>query len=159
MSSEALHRRLGNLSLDKFKRMVPHLSHLQTLDCGSCQLGKHARVYFPSSVNSRATSPFDIVHSDVWGPSRVPTILDYKYYVIFINDFSRCTWLFLLKDRSELLHASQKFYLEIQNQFGKTIRVLCSDNAKEYLSPPFKSFLASTVLYTDQRQCTIEILG
>lgn len=63
--------------------------------------------------------------------------------VTFIDDFSRCTWLFLLKDRSELFGAFQMFYSEIKNQFGKIIRVLRGGNAKEYFFAPFKSILTS----------------
>jgi hypothetical protein len=51
--------------------------------------------------------------------------------------FQVCTWLFLLKDRSELFGAFQIFYSEIKNQFGKRIHVLRSDNAKECFSAPF----------------------
>jgi transposase InsO family protein len=142
-SPDIIHRRLGHPSLDKLKVLVPHLSHLKSLDCESCQLGKHVRVSFPSRVNKRSMSPFDIIHSDVWGPSRVSSTLGYKYYVTFIDDFSRCTWITLLKDRSELFGAFQTFCSEIKTQFGKTIRILRSDNAKEYFSTSFNSFLAS----------------
>ena len=69
-SPDMIHRRLGHPSLDKLKVLVPQLSHLKSLDCESCQLGKHVRASFPSSPNKRSKSPFDIVHSDVWGPSR-----------------------------------------------------------------------------------------
>ncbi|KAK2391898.1 putative mitochondrial protein [Trifolium repens] len=142
-SPDIIHRRLGHPSLDKLKVLIPHLSHLKSLNCESCQLGKHVRASFPSSANKRSMSPFDIVHSDVWGPSRVPSNLGYRYYVTFIDDFSRCTWITLLKDRSQLFGAFQTFCSEIRNQFGKTIRILRSDNAKEYFSTPFNSFMAS----------------
>lgn len=138
-----IHRRLGHPSFDKLKVLVPQLLHLKSLDCESCQLGKHVRASFPSSSNKRSKSPFDIVHSDVWGPSRVMSTLGYRYYVTFIDDFSRCTWITLLKDRSQLFGAFQTFCSEIKNQFGKGIRILRSDNAKEYFSAPFNSFMAS----------------
>ena len=142
-SPNLLHCRLGHPSLAKLKQMVPHLSHLKTLNCESCQLGKHVRVSFPSNNTNRIKTPFELIHSDVWGPSRVTTILGYRYYVTFIDDFSRCTWLFLMKDRSELFDVFQTFCSTIKNQFGKTIHILRSDNAKEYFSQSFKSFLNS----------------
>lgn len=142
-SPSLLHRRLGHPSLDKLKKMVPYLSQLESLECESCQLGKHVRSSFPSSVNKRALHPFDVIHSDVWGPSRVSSILGYRYYVSFIDDFSRCTWIFLMKDRSELFSIFQNFCHEIETQFDKKIRVLRSDNAKEYFSDSFNSFMKS----------------
>ncbi|PNY03792.1 ubiquitin carboxyl-terminal hydrolase 12-like protein [Trifolium pratense] len=142
-SPDIIHCRLGHPSLDKSKLLVPQLSHLKTLDCESCLLGKHVQVSFPSSANKRSMSSFDTVHSDIWGPSQVPSNLGYRYYVTFIDDFSRYTWMTLLKNCSELFSAFQTFYSEIKTQFGKTIRILRSDNAKEYFSKQFNSFLAS----------------
>ena len=59
----------------------------------SCQLGKHTRVSFPQRLHNRATSPFDLVHTDVWGPCRTASTLGFQYFVTFIDDYSRCTWL------------------------------------------------------------------
>jgi len=66
--------------------------------------------------------------------------LGFKYFVTFINDYSRCIRLFLMKNRSELFSIFQSFYHEIRNQFGLFIRTLRSDNAREYFS---QSFMAS----------------
>jgi hypothetical protein len=89
---------------------MPSLFKLSNLNCESCQLGKHTRSQFPNRVNKRVSSPFALVHSDVWGPSRTTSTLDYKYFVTFIDDFSRCTWLFLMKNRSELFSNFEQFY-------------------------------------------------
>lgn len=141
-SPSLLHRRLGHPNLNKLRKMVPQLSHLQSLECESCQLGKHVRSSFSSSTQSQAYAPFDVIHSDIWGPSRVTSILGPKYFVTFIDEFSRCTWIYLLKERSELFGVFQNFFKEIQNQFNSSIRILRSDNAKEYFSASFNSFMA-----------------
>ena len=109
--------------------MVPRFSTLSSLACESCQLGKHTRVSFPKRLHNRATSPFDLVHIDVWGPCRTASTLGFQYFVTFIDDYSRCTWLFLMKSRAELFSIFQKFYAEILTQFNISIRVLRSDNA------------------------------
>ena len=85
-------------------------------------------------VESRSESIFSLVHSDIWGPSRVSLPLVFLYFVTFINDFLRCTWVYLMKDRSELFSIFKSFCAEIQNQFGVSIRAFRSDNALEYLS-------------------------
>jgi len=72
-----IHAQLGHPSLLKLQRLVPSL--LSELHCESCQLGKHTRSHFPDRVNKRASSPFALVHSDVWGPSRHISTLDSKY--------------------------------------------------------------------------------
>ncbi|RVX15329.1 Retrovirus-related Pol polyprotein from transposon TNT 1-94 [Vitis vinifera] len=78
-------------TLSKFQKMVPHFSTLSSLPCESCQLGKHTRVSFPKRLNNRAKSPFELVHTDVWGPCRTASTLGFQYFVTFIDDYSRCT--------------------------------------------------------------------
>jgi len=88
-------------------------------------------------------SPFTLVHSDIWGPSRVKSNLGFQYFVTFIDDFSRCTWLFLMKNCFELFCIFQSFFNEIKNQFGVSIQILRNDNAREYLSHSSNIFMKS----------------
>ena len=122
--------------------MVTRFSTLSSLACESCQLGKHTRVLFPKRLNNRAKSPFELIHTDIWGPCRTASTLGFQYFVTFIDDYSRCTWLFLMKNRAELYSIFQKFYAEILTQFNISIRVLRSVNAREYFSAPFISFMS-----------------
>ena len=138
-----LHNHLGHPSLSKFRKLVPHFSSLSSLEYESCQLGKHTRVLFPKRLDPRTKSPFELVHTDVWGPSRSTSTLGFCYFVTFIDDYSRCTWLFLMKTRAELFSIFQKFHAEIRTQFSTSIRILISDNEKEYFSMPFSSFMSS----------------
>nr|KYP72342.1 Retrovirus-related Pol polyprotein from transposon TNT 1-94 [Cajanus cajan] len=142
-SPSLIHAQLGHPSLAKLQHLVPRLSKLSHLSCESCQLGKHSRSSFSQSVPNRALSPFALVHSNIWGPSRVKSTLEFQYFVTFIDDYSRCTWLFLMKNRSELFFIFQSFYNEIHNQFGVSIRTFHSDNAREYLSHSFQAFMTS----------------
>ncbi|RVW98410.1 Retrovirus-related Pol polyprotein from transposon RE1 [Vitis vinifera] len=73
-----IHNRLGHPSLSKFQKMVPRFSTLSSLPCESCQHGKHTRVSFPKRLNNRAKSPFELVHTDVWGPCRTASTLDFS---------------------------------------------------------------------------------
>ena len=123
--------------------MVSRFSSLSSLECELCRLGKHTLVSFPERLESQTKSPFELVHTDVWGPSRIASTLGFQYFVTFIDDFSRCTWLFLMKSRTKLFSVFQKFFAEIRNQFHTSIIILRSDNALEYLSAPFPDFLSS----------------
>ena len=138
-----LHSRLGHPSLSKFRKLVPHFSSLSSLECESCLLGKHTHVWFPKRLNPRTKSPFQLVHIDVWGPSQSTSTLGFRYFVTFIDDYSRWTWLFLMKTRVELFSIFQKFLAEIRTQFNTSIYILRSDNAKEYFSTPFSYFMSS----------------
>ena len=122
--------------------MVSRFSSLSSLECESCQLGKHTRVSFPKRLDSCTKTPFELVHTDVWGPARTTSTVGFWYFVTFIDDFYRCTRLFLMKCRAELFSVFQKLFAEIRTQFKTSIHILRSDNALEYLSAPFYSFLS-----------------
>jgi transposase InsO family protein len=87
--------------------------------------------------------PFALVHSDIWGPSRTTGLCGARYFVTFIDNFSRLTWVYVLRDRSQLFTVFQSFYAEVTNQFNARLLVLRSDNAQEYTSKPFTQFLDS----------------
>jgi hypothetical protein len=74
------------------------------------------------------------------GSSRNSTLNEFHYFVIFVADYSRITWLFLMKERFELPHIFSKSYNEILVQFKKCIKVLCSNNALEYTQFVMRSF-------------------
>ena len=80
----------------------------KSFDCMPCQFGKQTALPFNNSV-SRALSSFDLIHSDVWGPSPISTPGGSRYFVIFVDDFSRYTWIYLFKNRSELYQIYRDF--------------------------------------------------
>ena len=65
----------------------------------------------------------------------------FKHFVTFVDDFSRVTWLYLMKSRSKLFSHFSAFCAEIQTQFHVSVQTLRSDNVKKYLSEPFQSFM------------------
>jgi len=81
--------------------------------------------------------PFDLVHSDVWGPCLLPSKLDFRYFVSFMDDYSRVTWIYLLEFHSEVFSTFKAFHSEVKNQFNSSIKLLRYDNVKEYLDNTF----------------------
>ena len=138
-----IHNRLGHPNISKLRKMVPRFSSLSSIKCESYQLGKHTRVSFPKRLDQRTKSPFELVHTNVWGPSQAESTLGFRYFVTFIKDYSRCTRLFLMKTSAELFSIFQKFHVEVRTQFNTSICILRSDNVKEYLSASFSSFTSS----------------
>ena len=135
------HCRLGHLSLPLLKKLCPQFSSLLSLDCESCQFAKHHRLSYSPRVNKRASVHFELVHSDVWGPCPVVSPTRFRYFVTFVDDYSRTTWLYLMKNRSELFSHFRAFCAEIHTQFHVYVQNLRSDNAKEYVSEQFHSFM------------------
>ena len=88
-------------------------------------------------VNKRASTPFELVHSDVWGPCPFVSPTGFRYFVTFIDDYSQTTWLYLVKNRFELFSHFCAFCDGIHNELQVSIQSLRSDNAKEYDSKHF----------------------
>ena len=85
---------------------------------------------------------FELVHSDVWGPT-IESIDGYKYFVSFIDDFSRVTWIYLLKFKSEVIDVFKNFHMLVMTQFSARLKILRSDNGTEYMSQKMTQYLAS----------------
>ena len=81
-----------------------------------------------------ATSPFELVHSDLWGstPNSV------NQYVIFVDHFTKFTWLYLLVNKSKVFTKFQHFKSMVEKQFSTKIKTFRSDGGGEYTSHPFK---------------------
>ena len=97
---------------------------------------------------------FDLIHSDVWGPSPVSSHEKFKYYVTFIDDHSRFTWVYFLCSKFEVYHTFTEFLVYVDNQFSTSIKTLCTDSGGEYLSTEFQAFLASKGII-HQRSCPL----
>lgn len=98
-----------------------------------CEIAKHKRVPFSIS-NKMSTFPFYLVHIDVWGPSNISNIPGAHWFITFIDDFTRVTWVYLLKQKSDVSHVVPQFLSMVKNQFGMSIKRIRSDNAKDYFN-------------------------
>ena len=107
------HCRLGHPSLPLLKRLCPLFSSLSSLDYESCQFAKHHRLHSSPRVNKRVSAPFELVLSDVRSPCPVVSLTGFQYFVAFVDDYSQTTWLYLMKNRSELFSHFHVFYTEI----------------------------------------------
>lgn len=83
-------------------------------------------------ISAHATDIFGLIHTNVWGPAPVLSTHGYRYYVSFLDDFSRFVWVYPLKLKSNAHSAVLHFIRMVRNQFNTTIRILQSDNGGEY---------------------------
>ncbi|EOY17849.1 Copia-like retrotransposable element, putative [Theobroma cacao] len=109
--------------------------------CSSCQYGKLTRRSFPKASLNRAKHRLELVHSDVAGPMSEPSLNGSKYFVIFIDDMSRMTWIYFIQHKSEVFSVFQKFKAKVENESGCRIKKLRTDNGGEYTSSEFISYL------------------
>jgi len=133
------HFRLGLPSSDVVTRVVKEnklpVSDLQLNKesvCASCQMGKAKKLPFNSS-NRTSTSPLQLIHSNLW-TSPVQSMSGYKYYALFVDDFSRFSWIYPLHAKSDTFSAFVQFKALVENQFSTTIKQLQTDGGGEYNS-------------------------
>jgi hypothetical protein len=139
-----LHRRLGHVPFGTLNKLYPDFFNgvdIKKLVCDACELGKHTRTTYPS-IGLRSCEPFMLIHSDVWGPCSVTSVSGFKWFVTFIDCHTRMTWIYMLRGKHEVLRCFQDFHKLVANQFNARIRIVRTDNGKEYVNNDFGVYLS-----------------
>ncbi|GFY91383.1 hypothetical protein Acr_07g0015790 [Actinidia rufa] len=83
----------------------------------------------------------DPLPSHVWGPSPVTALSQHRCYVTFIDDYTRCTWVYLMRNKSEVFSHFTHFLQMIKTQYNTVVRNIRSDNGREYITNEFRAEL------------------
>src|SRR5487761_336488 len=146
-----LHRRLAHIAPDSIRKLVSSgvIEGIKLEDSGSavicdaCEQAKATRKQIRKEREAPLADAFgDEVHSDLWGPSPVPSLGGRRYYVTFTDDFSRYTWLTAIRTKDETLTAYKAFAMWVFTHHGVWIKQLRSDRGGEYTGDAFSAFLA-----------------
>ena len=144
------HRRLGHVGEQSLRDMVSKemvggvkLAKMTQLHfCEGCVEGKMKRKPFHPVGEIRSTRRLERVHSDVCGP--LPESIGRgKYFVTFIDDYSRTCAVYFMRHKSEVFQRFKEYEALVTNNVGGTIGVLRSDNGGEYVSGEFEKYLKS----------------
>ena len=138
-SNALWHSRLGHLSNQRMSKMH-HLYPDITIDnksiCDICNFAKHRKLPYSSSTFI-ASSNFELLHFDIWGPIAKVSIYGHRYFLTIVDDHSRFLWTILLKTKSEVPSRIENFIHLIQNQHNVTPKIIRSDNGPEFLLSDF----------------------
>jgi hypothetical protein len=93
--------------------------------CDACMKAKAHQLPYPVST-SRASAPLELIFSDVWGPA-INSFGDKNYYVSFIGDFSKFTWIYLLRHKYEVFKYFQEFQRLVERMFNRKIIAMQTD--------------------------------
>lgn len=143
------HNRLGHPNFMYLKKLKPALFHdvpLNSLTCETCLFGKQSKAHYPAKLYTES-EPFNLIHSDIWGPSKVLNVNGCRWFVIFVDDHTRVTWIYLMKHKSELYQVLKTFILLIQNQFNTNVKNFRTDNGSEYLDKEVKTLLVENGIH------------
>ncbi|KAE8718491.1 Serine/threonine-protein phosphatase 5 [Hibiscus syriacus] len=135
-SLELWHKRLGHSCVKTVKDVmkmcnVSSSENMLNNVCSVCLQGKAHKLSFCNSL-TEYKEIFQLVVSDVWGPAPVVSTEGYAYYVSFIDVFSRHTWVYLIRKKSEVSQCFLNLVKIAKVQFGKKIKALQSDGGGEY---------------------------
>ena len=108
--------------------------------------GKNIKNPFSKS-DSKEEGILELIHSDVCGPMPSTSLSGYVYYVSFINDYSRKTWVYFLKSKDEVFGKFKEFKALIENLSKRKIKILKSDNGGEYTSKYFVNLCKYVEIY------------
>ena len=155
-SIDLWHRRYGHLGYDTLKQLkkddsINGLGGLDTsvqreAPCEGCAFGKQHRNSFPKHSESRTKQPLELIHSDVCGPMSVDSVGGSRYFVTFIDDYSRYTVLYTMKSKGETLAKFKEYVALMENATGnkiqelRTVKRIRSDNGGEYTSKAFEEY-------------------
>jgi len=133
------HFRLGHLSFSRMKSLqslFPYVHEDSKATCDVCHFAKHRKLLFPESCN-KATKPFELIHFDIWGPISICSIHNHLYFLTVVDDFSRYTWITLMKSKGETRQHVIDFITLIENQHDCHVKIVRSDNGPEFNMPQF----------------------
>ena len=131
--------------------------------CEACVKGKHHRVPFSKRSKWRATERLQLIHSDLCGPINSPSNSQIRYFISFIDDFSRKTWIYFLLEKSEAFYQFKTFKAFVEKQTGLFIKCLRTNRGGEYNSIAFKELCKAhgikrqlTIAFTPQQNGVVE---
>ena len=101
--------------------------------CEACALGKMKRNPFPKQTVHRATELLELVHSDVCGPMNVDFRAGSSYMVTFTDDYSRYTFVYLLRSKDEFVNLVENQTGDEVKTLNLRIKTLRTDNGGEYI--------------------------
>ncbi|KAG6477308.1 hypothetical protein ZIOFF_066561 [Zingiber officinale] len=147
-TSSLWHARLGHINMTKMraiiqKKLVEGLYDSMKIDnegvCEGCQFGKSHRLPFENST-SRCTTPLERIHSDLMGPTKTTSYSEGNYMLLFVDDYSRFTWVYFVKHKPETFSIFLDFKKIVEGELGRKIKTLRIDNGGEFCSNEFLSF-------------------
>jgi len=157
------HSRLGHVSMAVVKRVLTDCNitcNKQSFMCDSCIVAKAHQIPFSTS-NIVYDTPLQLVYIDIWGPAPINATCGARYYISFLDAFTRYTWLYLINTKSQALAVFKLFKTFAENQTGHKLKSIQTDNAKEFLC--FNSILCEygihhrlTCPYTHEQNGSIE---
>jgi len=140
------HHRLGHISEQAMeelhkRKLLKGLKSCKLDFCKHYVLEKQCKVSFNlMNKENSAKGILNYIHSDVWGPVLTRSHGGARNFVTFMDDYSRKIWVYFMWEKSEVFAKFKEWKAEVENQTGRKIKYLRSDNRGEYCDGRFMKF-------------------
>ena len=130
------HKRLGHISKERMTRLIkkellPPLDFSDLDVCIECIKGKQTK-HITKKPATRSSQLLELIHTDICGPFDAPSWSGEKYFITFIDDYSRYGYTYLLHDKAESVNVLKLFIDEVERQLEKKVKVVRSDRGGEF---------------------------
>ncbi|KAH9650289.1 Integrase catalytic domain-containing protein [Citrus sinensis] len=142
------HRRLGHASMDLISNIskndlvkgLPRIGFQKDKICEACQFGKQIKTSFKNKNHISTSKPLELLHIDLFGPSRYASLNGKYYAFVIVDDYSRYTWVLFLANKDDALDAFKVLCKKLQNEKGHGIVCIRSDHGGEFENHAFEIF-------------------
>jgi GAG-pre-integrase domain/Integrase core domain len=129
------HKRFGHISKDRIQRLVknkvlPNLDFTDFGTCIDCIKGKQTKKLKKGAT--RSSQLLEIIHTDICDPFDVPSFSKDKYFITFIDDYSRYGFIYLLHEKSQSVDALKIFITEVERQLERKVKIIRFDRGGQY---------------------------
>ena len=129
------------------KQVLPSLKFVNMNFYESCVYGKQKRLSFVKSGKEKQNEKLELVHIYVWGLAQVSSLGGSHYYVTFIDETTRKVWVYFLRQKLNVFQNFKKWKCLVENETGKKLKCLKSDNGGEYCSHEFEDYCSTNGIH------------
>ena len=119
---------------------LPKVNYVRNKLCDACQLGKQTRNTFKPKNIVLTTKPLELIHIDLFGPTKTTSQKGKRYGLVIVDDYSRFTWVMFLAHKDETFGLFQKFVKKVSIKKNTTILSIRSDRGIEFENSQFEKF-------------------
>jgi transposase InsO family protein len=125
-------RQLNQLSKHDLVRGLKDVKFEKNKLCSSCQVKKQVANTHPYKSQMSTHRPLELLHMDLFGPTSFVSVGGNSYCLVIVDNYSRFTWVYFLRDKSNVFETFKSFAIFAQNQFNFDIKKVRSDNESEF---------------------------
>ncbi|GKC24264.1 putative ribonuclease H-like domain-containing protein, partial [Tanacetum coccineum] len=149
--SNKWHRRLGHVNFKNLNKLVKgnlvrglHSKIFQNdHTCVACQKGKEHKASCKAKIVSSISQPLQLLHMDLFGPISVRSINHKTYCLVITDDYSRFSWVFILRTKNETSGILKDFIRQIENQLNQKVKTIRCDNGTKFKNRDIIEFCGS----------------